>query len=271
MTRTDLVGRITREAGRLADVLAPLDPATPVPTCPDWTALDLLWHVTEVHGFWAAVLRDAALTEEQVAAADATTTPRPGGEGADVDDVRARILALREAATAELAAQLRALPDDAPRWSWYEPDQTAGFTRRMQTHEATMHRIDAELTAGLPVSFVPPEVCVAGVDHGIDVMWSWLPDDAVYRSLGVVDLVSTDTGDTWTVEAGRWAATNEETGNRGERPKGARAAAGRTAEAVVSAPAIELYRYVWGRPAQVAKAGDPAALAALAAVVGAGV
>ena len=262
----DVVARIEREAARLADVLGPLDPATPVPTCPGWTAEDLLWHLTEVHEFWAAVLRTGALTDADVAAAKDTTHGRPTG-----GDARERLDALRAAATADLAAQLRAVSDDAPRWSWHEPDRTAGFTRRMQTHEATMHRIDAELTAGVPVSFVPAELAAAGVGHGIEVMWSWQPPAAVYRRLGVVELVASDIADRWTVEAGRWAGTDEETGGRIERPKGRRAAPGREAEAVVTAPAVELYRYVWGRPAQVERAGDPAALAALAAVVGAGV
>lgn len=58
-------------------------------------------------------------------------------------------LPLRERATTELVSQLNALDDSQPRWSWWEPDQTVGFTRRMQTYEATMHRVDAELIAGL--------------------------------------------------------------------------------------------------------------------------
>lgn len=52
-------------------------------------------------------------------------------------------------------------------------DQTVGFTRRMQTYEATMHRVDAELTAGLPVGPIAPDVAASAVDHAIDVMWGW--------------------------------------------------------------------------------------------------
>ena len=35
----------------------------------------------------------------------------------------------------------------------------------MQTHEATMHRVDAELAAGLPIGPINPEVAADGIDH----------------------------------------------------------------------------------------------------------
>jgi len=47
--------------------------------------------------------------------------------------------------------------------------------RRMQTYEATMHRVDAELTADLPTGPIAPDVAVGAVDHAVDVMWGWRP------------------------------------------------------------------------------------------------
>ena len=66
---------IDGEARRFADVLTPVNPATRVPTCPDWDAADLLWHLTEVHLFWAGILRADARTDQPVGAVDAA---KPG-------------------------------------------------------------------------------------------------------------------------------------------------------------------------------------------------
>lgn len=52
-------------------------------------------------------------------------------------------------------------------------DQSVGFTRRMQVHEAVMHRIDAELAAGLPVKSIDAGVAQAGIVHAVEVMFAW--------------------------------------------------------------------------------------------------
>ena len=92
------------------------------------------------------------------------------------------LLALREQATTALLDQLGRLDDAEPRWTWWPADQTVGFTRRMQTYEATMHRVDAELTAGLSIGTIAPDVAAGAVDHAVDVMWGWLPDGVDLRA-----------------------------------------------------------------------------------------
>src|SRR3546814_2178150 len=47
---------IRLESSRFRDVLASIDPATPVPSCPEWTAADLLWHLSGVQAFWSHVV-----------------------------------------------------------------------------------------------------------------------------------------------------------------------------------------------------------------------
>src|ERR1700754_1650154 len=145
----DSTAIIRTEAQRFADVLAATPSDARCPTCPDWTASDLLWHLTEVHLFWAGVLDRNVQTEADLAAVEQAKPDRPG---ATPD-----LLALRESATNALVAQLGRLDDAEPRWSWWPPDQTVGFTRRMQIHEATMHRVDAELTADVPVGPIAPD------------------------------------------------------------------------------------------------------------------
>src|ERR671937_251428 len=44
------------ESRKFRDVLADCDPAADVPSCPDWRAADLLWHLGEVQHWWTAVV-----------------------------------------------------------------------------------------------------------------------------------------------------------------------------------------------------------------------
>ena len=164
----DRIDVIDREARRFAETLSSGDPAARVPTCPEWDARALLWHLTGVHRFWADVLAQDPQTEEEVGALEQEGIQPPGS----IEE----ILPLRAAATADLLAQLRVLSDDEPRWTWWDTDQTVGFTRRMQTYEATMHRIDAELTAGTEVSAIEPDVAAGAIDQCLDVMWGWMAD-----------------------------------------------------------------------------------------------
>lgn len=230
----DRIAIIRDEAQRLADVLAEAAPDVRCPTCPDWSAADLLWHITEVHYFWAGVLARNACSEADLAAIEQSKPDRP--------DTVTDLLVLREKATAALLRQLGDLDDNAVRWSWWEPDQTVGFTRRMQTYEATMHRVDAELAAGLPISAIRAEVAAGAVDHAIDVMWGWQPADTTHEPHAVVEFLSADTGQRWLVEVGR----------AGDWPRAVRARDTATATAVARLP-------IWrcGRGDGVARSGSP--------------
>ncbi|PWH07494.1 hypothetical protein DEO23_02360 [Brachybacterium endophyticum] len=206
-TATDL---IAEEADRFADALRGPDPSAPVPTCPDWTVEDLLWHLTEVHEFWAGILKDHALTDADVEAVEAAKAPRPEGSGA-----RLELLERRERATAALIDQLTARGDTEDAWSWFSADQTVGFTRRMQVHEAGIHRVDAELSANLPVTAISPEVAADGLDHAVAVMWAgsydWVPDWAQTEQLATLTLAPED-ADPLEVVIERWWGTRPRDG-----------------------------------------------------------
>ena len=204
----DRIAIIDAESQRLADVLSSTDPDARCPTCPDWTASDLLWHLTEVHYFWAGVLGQRVRSEAELPAVEQAKPERPSAS--------ADLVTLRAEATAALLRELANRGDAEPCWSWWPPDQTVGFTRRMQTYEATMHRVDAELTAGVPISPIADDVAAGAVDHAVDVMWGWMPDGATYRVDSVVELVATDTDARWLVEVGSWTAPT------GRPPRGQR-------------------------------------------------
>jgi uncharacterized protein (TIGR03083 family) len=245
----DRIEIIRSEAQRLAEVLAETDPAARCPTCPDWTTTDLLWHLTEVHFFWASVLARKVRAESEIAAVEQSKPQRPSAT--------ADLLALRAQATSALCSQLALLDDAEPRWSWWPADQTVGFTRRMQTHEATFHRVDAELAAGLSITPISPEVAADGVDHAVDVMWGWLPDGATYQPRAIVEFVASDVDRRWLVEVGQTSVGS---------PRAVRATDA-AATASVTAPVVDLAMWAWTRGGSVAVSGEPASVAALDAVV----
>ena len=258
----DRLAVIRTESQRLADVLAEVSPSNRVPTCPEWDAADLLWHLTEVHGFWARVLADDVRSEEGVAEVEAAAPQRPTSTR--------EVLALRERATADLLAQLERLDDAEPRWSWWEPDQTVGFTRRMQTYEATMHRVDAELAADLDVSPLAPDVAVGAVDQCVDVMWGWVPEWGAEEPLAVVALVADDTLDRWLVDVGHWTGTGPESGTELDWPF-ARPAAGGDPTVTVTGSVQDLALWAWGRGGSVQVEGSRPGVEAVDALIAHGV
>lgn len=91
---------INTETDRFITALRQVDAAAPVPTCPAWTADDLLWHLTEVHAFWAEILRTGARTHEESEAIEARKPQRPS----DREETIALLIDETAALVAEAAA-----------------------------------------------------------------------------------------------------------------------------------------------------------------------
>ena len=102
--------------------------------CPDWTADDLLWHLGEVQEFWGLIVEGRLQDPEA-----AVKSERP--------DSRAGLVDFFAAQTERLERVLREADPAEPVWMWAN-DKTVGYIRRRQAHEALIHRLDAELTAG---------------------------------------------------------------------------------------------------------------------------
>ncbi|MGW2081172.1 maleylpyruvate isomerase N-terminal domain-containing protein [Streptomyces sp. NPDC001939] len=111
-----------------------------VPSCPDWSLLDLVEHVTDVQRFWAAaVVAGPSEKPPTVAPAD--------------DTLSASLLARSAAATQELIAALRAAGPAADCWTWWgnsDVPKTSGAVARHQVQEAAVHAFDAQLASELP-------------------------------------------------------------------------------------------------------------------------
>lgn len=259
------LGHLDRESRRFAAVLADVEPGVAVPTCPDWSAADLVWHLTEVQWFWGSIAGGRILDAADIEEVEADKPPRPEGYR--------DLLALFDTARERLAVAVSEGPDDAPLWSW-AADQSLGFTRRRQAHEALIHRVDAELTAGVPVSPLDPALAADGVDEAVRVMWAEMPAWASFSTGGgVLAIEATDTGNTWLVELGRMTGTSTNTGKTYDEPSIAILGSGsQEPDAVVRGRAADLNLWVWDRGSTgIDRTGDESALDGLAALIAQGV
>lgn len=243
---------IREQSERFLEALVgvPLDER--VPSCGGWTAGDLMWHLGEVQHTWAQVAAGAA-------GEDVATPPRPDGA--------AELRRFVATAGTELLAALAARPADAACWSWHPAGGSIGWVARRQAHEALIHRVDAQLTAGLDVRPPAVELAADGVDEVLGVFVDGVPDWGTFAPDGVAaDLRVTNAEGAWRLTLGRFRGTSPRSGE----PVDVDAAAVRRVTAddphpvdlLVAGHAWDLDRWLWGRgpvDALVVE-GDPAVL-----------
>ncbi len=259
----DYLAYLARESARFAEVMSTTAPDAPVPPCPDWTADDLLWHLGEVQWFWSTVVREG-LSGEQ---AEALKPARPAS--------RANLLAFYATASRDLGQILAATAPEAPAWTWAD-DRTVGFIRRRQAHEALIHRVDAELTAGNRTP-LDPDLSADGVDEALRIMYGGVPEWGSFTPYPgqVLRILAADTADSWFVTLGQFVGTDpaDRTGydqpgiDIADRDPSSQAAA------TITGSAADLDCWLWHRPqaATIDRAGDPAVLSAFDSVIAPGI
>jgi uncharacterized protein (TIGR03083 family) len=259
----EYLGFIGSESARFIDLLADADPAARVPACPDWDAADLLWHLTEVQWFWGSIV-GRAITDP--AHAETDKPERPGDYP--------RLLALQREATDRLLTAVSAGDDTDPMWTWFDDEQTRGFIRRRQAHEALIHRLDAEQIVG-EVTQLDERLSSDGVDEALRIMFGGTPSWAEFHwQAGPVAVVATDTGARWSTEVGRAVGSDPDSADTVDEAS-LEVLDGRTADpvAAITATAEALDAWLWGRlpDSAVEQSGDAKALAAFGAVIGTGI
>ncbi|MFF7974338.1 maleylpyruvate isomerase family mycothiol-dependent enzyme [Streptomyces sp. NPDC007905] len=143
---------IERETARLVEVVEGVDPATPVPSCPDWTIADLTRHVGSLQRWFCTLL--SRLVQEP---------PRNRDVELGLPDSTREYAHWVAAGIPQVAAVLQATDPEAPMWAWGE-DQHARFWARRMLFETLVHRVDAELSVGRE-SPLDPELAADGVDE----------------------------------------------------------------------------------------------------------
>jgi uncharacterized protein (TIGR03083 family) len=238
METADELAALRREGDALlaAAGRAPLDAR--VEACPAWSVADLLWHIGEVHHFWATVV-EHRLTDP--AEAEQYKPPRPPD---------AELHAFASAQLDHLERVLAAADPAASLWTWASV-KNAGFVQRRMAQETLVHRWDAEAAAG-SASPLDRELAVDGIDEFLDLFAPYR-DKASPDLAGTVHLHATDGEGEWHI-----AQDGDALVVRRRHEKG---------DAAVRGIASDLLLWLWGRGSldRLDVLGDRAAAERLAA------
>ena len=169
---------LRREGDALLASASETPPGTAVPSCPDWSVADLVWHTGEVHHFWARIAEDRPDDPRTVA-----EPPRPPD-----DQVREWAAAELD----ELERVLRTTDPVAPCWTWAGPQSVSWIVRRM-AQETAVHRWDAEAAAGTPAS-IDPALAIDGIEE----FFEFFRGDTTSLA-GTVHLHATDIDGEWLI------------------------------------------------------------------------
>jgi uncharacterized protein (TIGR03083 family) len=147
--------RAVRDEGeRMVAAVARVDPDDAVPTCPEWTARDLVRHMGGVHRWATGFVRGR--TEPLAAGLDEVVGTWP------TDAELADWLGL---GCADLVGALVAAHDDLQCWTFLPAPSARAMWARRQAHETAIHRVDAQLTAGVALSPWAPAFAADGIDE----------------------------------------------------------------------------------------------------------
>jgi hypothetical protein len=180
-------------------------------------------------------------------------------------------------ASADLGAALAAAPPETPAWTW-AADKSVGFIRRRQAHEALIHRVDAELTAGQRRSLMDPALSADGVDEALRIMYGGdLPEWGKFAAdaAGTVRIQAADTGGSWLVTLGQFSGTDPDDQKAYDQPGilATPADQGTDAAATIRGTADDLDCWLWHRPTDtpLERSGDRSVLASLDTLIAEGI
>lgn len=153
------------ETAKLVAAAAEADPGRPLPTCPEWTMVDLIGHVGRGHRWATEIIERRA------------TGPVPMIE-VEVPDGTDAWSAWLVTGARRLADAVGECGPQAAVWTW-TADGTAGFWLRRMMHDELVHRFDAEFALGRDGS-VAPDLAADGVSDLLVSIATLSPPDVTY-------------------------------------------------------------------------------------------
>jgi uncharacterized protein (TIGR03083 family) len=240
---------IRTESARFREVLTGSDPSARVPTCPDWDAADLLWHLAGVQLFWARILRHRPHSPDDPEIAGEPEAQRP--------ESYSELLDAFDDYSHALATELERADPEAEAWHW-SGDHRVGTTYRRQAHEALIHRIDAELAAGATVSPLDAALADDGVAEVLGVMYGGAPEWGSFTPSGeTIAVRMTDTGTDLLVALGTFSGTDPDDGKTYEGEDDISLVdSGAEPVATISGTAADLDTWLWKRDPALALGRD---------------
>lgn len=220
-----MLDAITRHSAGFADA-AEGSLAANVEHCPEWSVADLVWHLTEVHWFWATIVDERLEGPPDEAG-------RPAREDED------RLVDTFRSGASRLVEVLGSADQTSHVWTWAPAQQDVAFVTRHQVQEVAVHHWDARHAAGTQLT-IEPLVAADAIDEFLtfSVSSDADPADPPRPALdGNFALRCDDVAFAWTVRDG--AAPGTVASTRGGTPDGPE----------LSASASDLLLWLYGRRA----------------------
>ena len=188
----DYVEEFASAAEWFADHVTRTHMKAPVPSCPDWTVLDLVTHVGNVHS-WAATIVETTRRSGELEDRPSSHRPR-------------RVSEWYLAKAEDLYTVLRNVDPLQPTWNFAFGAGVAGFWQRRQTHETLMHGVDLAL-AGDHEERMPLDLAVDGIDEALTVFLHRMHSRGYAAALDrPIEVRATDAERSWVVEPAPRAA-----------------------------------------------------------------
>lgn len=222
-----LIGVLRSEGQLLGDAAARAGLTAEVPTCPGWAVRDLLLHVGGIHRWAATVVGEARTAPIDI------DQPHDIADSLPDDD---ELVDWYRTGHAELVHTLEKAPADLACWAFLPAPSPLAFWVRRQTHETTVHRVDADSATG-PGTSAPVAAGVAadGVDELLTCFVSGRNRRLRAREEWTLGVHATDVDERWVVRIG------------GGLPRAERVGQGVLADESVAGPAAGLYLALWNR------------------------
>lgn len=244
---------IERAAHALADAVADAGWPAPVPTCPRWTAADLVAHQGIVHR-WAAgqLRRDPARVPSRTTIL--RTVPRR------------ELLPWFAAGVENLGEAFRITPPDAEAMVFLnDAPAPRAFWARRQAHETTIHAVDA-VAARLgrpptaPEADVAADLALDGIDELLRGFFTRGRSRLATGTPFTIGVRPDDAGRAWLVHVGTEQITTDRcTTDQVAAPRGV-APAPSAPDVVFAGSAAQLYLGLWNRGDEIRAEGDAAVL-----------
>jgi len=161
-----------REAAALT-AAARQDLKAPIPSCPGWSTATLIAHMIEMNIQRITLVARRPEEFHITSSTDLDLPPQFNDwfDHPEQDPAKAPegLLDLYERTTSELGNVLWALDPAEPMYTWWRPDQSAGFWQRRMAIETAIHRWDAQLAQGTPQP-VEAELACDGINENFEIM-----------------------------------------------------------------------------------------------------
>jgi uncharacterized protein (TIGR03083 family) len=206
MEVSEHVAALRREGKLMAASIGATGADAPVPSCPEWVVRDLVKHLGTVHR-WATAFVAGAVMEGGDVDVDglAANFPDDAGVTGWFADGHAALVQALEAASPDLQC-----------WSFMPAPSPLAFWARRQAHETAIHRVDAELAAGMSPTACDPAFAADGIDELLTCFITRKKERSGEGTTKEFGVRCTDDESDWLVRIGPDGVTTERHGGQGD-------------------------------------------------------